>query len=109
MHASSAEIEVLSRKPTRQEAAITGFRALHDRHDNRHQDWAQKSRFVSKPVFCPGSRRPFLFPVVQQRSDSDSGNAVKSGGLSLGSMKSFAGLVVSGQPLTVPSFGFAAV
>ena len=88
---------------------MTGFRSLHDRHDNRHQERSHQSRFVSKPVFCPGSRRPVLFPVVQRRSDGGSGNAVKSGRLSLGSMMSFAGLVVSGLPLTVPSFGFAAV
>jgi len=74
----SAEIEALSCKIACQEAAITGFRARHDRHDNRHQEWAQKSRSVSEPVFCPGSRRPVLLPVVQRRSDGGSGNAVKS-------------------------------
>lgn len=32
------EIEALSRKLTRQEAAIISFRVRHDRHDNRHHE-----------------------------------------------------------------------
>lgn len=33
-----AEIEALSRKLARQEAAIVSFRVRHDRHDNRHHE-----------------------------------------------------------------------
>ena len=67
-------------------------------------DWGR-----SEPVSCPGNSIHFLFPVVRQRSDERFGTGGEVRDRMLGMMMSFAGVVVSGLPLTVPSFGFAAV
>lgn len=58
---------------------------------------------------CPGNPRPFLFPVVRQRSDGRFGTGSEIKDLLRGMMMSFAGFAVPGHPLAVLSVGFVAV